>query len=94
MKVIWDKDKEKKLLRERKISLSEIGDMLMSNQFIEVLENPQHPNQLIFILSYKDYTHAVPFIIDSEGAIVLKTAYPSRKHHKLFGGISNESKTR
>ena len=94
MKVIWDKDKEKKLLRERKISLSEIGDMLMSNQFIEILENPQHPNQLIFILRYKNYTHAVPFIIDSEGAIVLKTAYPSRKHHKLFGGISNESKAR
>ena len=94
MKIIWDKDKEKKLLRERKISLSEIGDMLMSNQFIEILENPQHPNQLIFILSYKNYTHAVPFIINNEGAIVLKTAYPSRKYHKLFGGLSNGSKAR
>ena len=94
MKVIWDKDKEKKLLHERKISLNEIAEMLMNNKFIEILENKRHPDQLIFILNYKNYTHAVPFTIDKEGTVVLKTAYPSRKHHKNFGNMSNENKTR
>ena len=93
MKVIWDKGKAKKLLRERNISLEEIAELLMNKQFLEILENPRHPNQMIFILSYKNYTHAVPFVIDAHGAIVLKTAYPSRKHHKLFGGTSHEGKT-
>jgi len=94
VEVIWDKDKEKKLLHERSISLEEIAELLMNGQYIEILENPRHPNQMIFILSYKNYTHAVPFVIDAQGAIVLKTAYPSRKHHKRFGGSIHESKAR
>ncbi|MCL4510348.1 MAG: toxin [Bacteroidetes bacterium] len=94
MKVIWDKGKEEKLVRERNISLEEIAELLMNKQYLEILENSRHPNQMIFILSYKDYTHAVPFVIDAQGAIVLKTAYPSRKHHKLYGGTSHEGKAR
>ena len=94
MRVIWDNDKAKKLLRERNISLEEIAELLMNKQFLEILENPRRPNQMMFIVSYKDYTHAVPFIIDAQGTIVLKTAYPSRKHHKNFGGRSHENKAR
>ena len=91
MKVIWDNQKAEKLLRERDISVEAIADMLMRNEFLEILENPRHPDQMMFIISYKEYTHAVPFIIDAEGRVVLKTVYPSRKHHKHFGGKSHES---
>ncbi len=90
MKVIWDDQKAEKLLRERNISVEAIADLLMKNEFLEILENPKHPDQMMFIVSYKNYTHAVPFIIDSEGRVVLKTVYPSRKHHKHFGGKSHE----
>ena len=90
MKVIWDNQKAEKLLRERDISVEAIADMLMRNEFLEILENPRHPYQMMFIISYKEYTHAVPFIIDAEGRVVLKTVYPSRKHHKHFGGNSHE----
>ena len=91
MKVIWDSQKAEKLLRERNISIEAIADMLKRNEFLEILENPRHPDQMMFIISYKEYTHAVPFIIDAEGRVVLKTVYPSRKHHKHFGGKSHES---
>ncbi len=91
MKVIWDNQKAEKLLRERDISVEAIADMLMRNEFLEILENPRHPDQMMFIISYKEYTHAVPFIIDAEDRVVLKTVYPSRKHHKHFGGKSHES---
>lgn len=94
MKVVWDKDKEKQLFRERNISLEEIAELLMNKQYFEILENPRHPNQMIFTLSYKNYTRAVPFVIDAQGSIVLKTAYPSRKHHKRYGGTFHESKAR
>jgi uncharacterized DUF497 family protein len=90
MKVIWDIQKAEKLLRERNISVEAIADLLMKNEFLEILENPKHPDQMMFIVSYENYTHAVPFIIDSEGRVVLKTVYPSRKHHKHFGGKSHE----
>jgi len=90
MKIIWDNQKAEKLLRERDISIEAIADMLMRNEFLEILENPRHPDQMMFIISYKEYTHAVPFIIDAEGRVVLKTVYPSRKHHKHFGGKGHE----
>ncbi len=90
MKIIWDNQKAEKLLRERDISIEAIADKLMRNEFLEILENPNHLDQMMFIVSYKKYTHAVPFIIDAEGRVVLKTVYPSRKHHKHFGGKSHE----
>jgi uncharacterized DUF497 family protein len=90
MKIIWDNQKAEKLLRERDISIEAIADLLMRNEFLEILENPKHPDQMMFIVSYKKYTHAVPFIIDAEGRVVLKTVYPSRKHHKHFGGKGDE----
>jgi uncharacterized DUF497 family protein len=94
MKIIWDNDKAKKLLRERNISIDEIAELLMNREALEILENPGRPDQMMFIVSYKNYTHAVPFIIDAHGSIVLKTAYPSRKHHKHFEGKSHETKAR
>ena len=84
MKVIWDNQKAEKLLRERNISVEVIANMLMKNEFLEIIESPKHPDQMMFIVSYKNYTHAVPFIIDSEGRVVLKTVYPSRKHHNIL----------
>lgn len=34
----------------------------------------------------KGYVWVVPFILDPSGDIVLKTAYPSRKMTKRYGG--------
>jgi hypothetical protein len=40
---------------------------------------------------YNDYTYVVPFVVDSDKNIVLKTIYPSRKFHKMYGGKPNAS---
>jgi hypothetical protein len=32
----------------------------------------------------------VPFVIEENETIFLKTAYPSRKFHKLYGGSDEE----
>jgi uncharacterized DUF497 family protein len=60
MRVIWDKAKARKLLSERNISLEEIADLLMNQQFYEILEHPQRADQMVFVLAYKNYTHAGP----------------------------------
>jgi hypothetical protein len=39
---------------------------------------------MIFVLSYRGYTYVVPFVIDDEDNIVLKTVFPSRKFHKIY----------
>ena len=85
MDILWDEAKSKKLKKERGISFEEIVPIILDKKYLAVLENPARPDQMIFVVKYKNYTYVVPFIIDSKSNIVLKTIFPSRKFHKLFG---------
>lgn len=93
MDIIWDDDKNNTLKKTRGISLEEIAKLILERKYLAVLENPARANQMIFVLEYKDYTHVVPFVIDAESNIVLKTAFPSRKFHKLYARGRHENKT-
>ncbi|MDR1453784.1 MAG: toxin [Candidatus Margulisbacteria bacterium] len=86
MQIIWDPEKNKKLNAERGIALAELAIIILERRYLAVLKNPARPGQRIFVLSYHGYTQAVPFVFDSERNIVLKTAFPSRKCHKIYGG--------
>lgn len=92
MAVIWDTDKERKLDAERGIALAEIADLIVSGRLLAVLENPSRPAQTVFIVDYHRYTHVVPFVLDRDDNIVLKTAFPSKKFHKIYGK-PHENKT-
>jgi len=85
MRVLWNPDKERTLAAERGISLAEVADLIVTGNYIAVFDNPSRPSQAIFIVKYHRYTHVVPFVIDKDENIVLKTAYPSRKFHRMFG---------
>jgi uncharacterized DUF497 family protein len=87
--ILWDETKNKKLKEVRGISFEDIVSIILDKKYIAVLENPAHPEQMIFVVKYKSYTYVAPFVIDSKDNIVLKTIFPSRKFHKLFG---NEKK--
>jgi len=85
MTVRWNPDKERRLAAERGISLAEVATIIITGRYTAVFENPSRPSQAIFIVNYHSYMHAVPFVIDKDENIVLKTAYPSRKFHRIFG---------
>jgi hypothetical protein len=76
-KLAW-KYKNKWLIREQGISFQEIADIILRGEYIDILENPTHPNQDIFLLRVHRYTWVVPFIIDEDESIYLITAFPSR----------------
>ena len=42
--------------------------------------------QKIFIIPYASYTYVVPFVVDDNKNIVIKTVFPSRKFDKIYGG--------
>ena len=86
MDIIWDETKNEHLQVTRSISFEEISGMILNGDYIDILENPTRENQQYFILQIRKYTWVVPFIIDDEDRIVLKTAFPSRKFHKRYGG--------
>jgi predicted DNA binding CopG/RHH family protein/uncharacterized DUF497 family protein len=80
--ILWDEAKNRKLKEERGISFEDVAQIILDGKYLEILENPVHPEQMIFVVGYRAYTYAVPFIIDAEDNIVLKTVFPSRKLHK------------
>ena len=94
MNIVWDEEKNAKLKKERKISFEEITILILEQKYFEIVKHPKRPDQKIFILPIKGYTYAVPFLLDEENNIVLKTAFPSRKFHKKYGQRNHESETR
>lgn len=82
----WDEEKERWLQMNRGISFQEIADRILAGEYVDMLENPSRPGQDIFVLAIRDYTWVVPFVLEEDDHLFLKTAYPSRKFHKGYGG--------
>lgn len=86
MEIVWDEEKSNSLLLKRGLGFEEIADIIMNRQYLDILENPTRPDQLYFVVTVRNYTWVVPFLIDREERIVLNTAFPSRKYHRIYGG--------
>lgn len=77
----WDKEKNKKLKKERNISFEEIIFCIKNDGLIKIIEHPnkeKYPNQKMYILKCKEYFYLVPFV-ENEKEVFLKTIIPSRK---------------
>ena len=86
--IYWDEKKNLKLIIERNISFDEISEIILREDYLDILENPNRKDQMIFVVRLRNYVYAVPFLIDNNENIVLKTAYPSRKFNKIYGDQS------
>ena len=85
MNIIWDNEKNEWLILNRNISFEEISEKIQTGKYIDIIENPTRENQQYFILEIDNYIWVIPFIIDEEENIILKTAYPSRKMTRKYG---------
>ena len=84
--ITWDEEKNIKLKLERNISFETVSEIILNKKYIDILENPARPEQNIFVVEINNYIYAVPFIIDKNSNIILKTAYPSRKLNRKYRG--------
>ena len=84
--VRWSPQKDRVLRSTRGVSFQQIADAIVSGEYLDILENPSRPDQDIFVLRIQGYTWVVPFVLENEDTIFLKTAYRSRKFHKRYGG--------
>ena len=89
--IIWDKKKNEKLMLERNISFDEISQMIIDGKYLDIIENPVREGQMYFVMDMQEYTWIVPFLIDKEANIVLKTAFQSRKYHRKYKGEIDEN---
>lgn len=72
---------------ERNISFEEIIAAIEDDQIVDILEHPnseKYENQKIYVICAKEYVYLVPFVIDVDGNIFLKTIIPSRKAKKKY----------
>ena len=79
----WDQEKNEILKIKRGISFEEVALLIESGHISGIEENPNRPNQKIYILEINNYAFIVPFV-ESENEIFLKTVFPSRKYTKLY----------
>jgi uncharacterized DUF497 family protein len=84
--IIWDEQKSGKLKKERGISLDEVAALILAKTYVDVVKHPKRPGQMMFVIPISGYIHVVPFVVDRDGNIVLKTVFPSRTFHKRYGG--------
>jgi hypothetical protein len=82
--IVCDDKKAQILKLERDIDIDEIVELIIERKYIDMLEHPKREGQQIFILSYRNYVHVVPFVIDEDDNIIIKTVFPSRNFHKIY----------
>ena len=82
--IIYDENKARYLRLMRNIYIEEIIDIILEKKYLDILEHPKRKNQQIFIILYNDYIHTVPFIVDEDNNIVIKTVFPSRNFQKIY----------
>ena len=85
--VRWSEEKNAELQKKRGISFQRIAELYADELYEAVIKHPTRPNQQILVMKIDGYTWAVPFVFEDEGkTIFFKTAYRSRKLHRLYGG--------
>ena len=87
----WNAEKDLWLQKHRGVSFQDIAACILSDNLVDMIENPSRGGQEAFVIRFRSYIWVVPFVVEKDDSIFLKTAYPSRKMNARFGG-SHEAK--
>lgn len=84
---IFSPEKNLALIEERNISFDEVIAAIENDQILDIVEHPnrqKYRNQKMYVIWVKEYTYLIPFVIDTNGDIFLKTIIPSRKAKRKY----------
>lgn len=84
---IFSPEKNIKLIKERSISFEEVIAAIENDQILDIIDHPnqkRYENQKMYVICAKGYVYLVPFIIDENGDVFLKTIIPSRKAKQKY----------
>ena len=85
--VRWSEAKNRQLQERRGISFDRIAELYENEKFEAIVKHETRTNQQVLVMKIDGYTWAVPFVIAENGrTLFFKTAYPSRKLHRRYGG--------
>ncbi len=75
----WNADKSLMLKKERGVSFEEI----LAGRFLGIEKNISREAQWLMVYEVDNYIWVVPYV-DGGDHFFLKTAFPSRKHTKIY----------
>jgi hypothetical protein len=75
----WNEEKSLKLKKERGVSFDEI----VTGRFLGIEKSSSRDNQWLIVFEVNAYVWVVPYV-DGGDHYYLKTAFPSRKHTKIY----------
>ena len=75
----WNEEKSLKLKKERGVSFDEI----VAGNFLGIEKHPSRDNQRLMVFEVDGYAWVVPYI-DGGDYYFMKTAFPSRRHTKIY----------
>ena len=78
--VRWNLLKSERLKKTRGASFEDI----LKGKLIGIKKHPKKKHQNIMLFEYKHYIWIIPYVIEENGDIFLKTLYPSRKYTKML----------
>lgn len=87
MKFRYNHGKNAKLIAERNIGFKEIITEIANGNILSITAHHNsdlYPNQKIMHVRCLDKVYLVPYIIEEDGTIFLKTLYPSSKATKKW----------
>ena len=76
----WNLLKSERLKRIRGASFEDI----LQGKLIAIKKHPLRKNQNIMLFEYKRYIWVIPYVVNRNGDIFLKTLFPSRKYTKMY----------
>ena len=93
LKLSWDRDKNDQLKARRDIGFDDINKAIERDQMLTDMRHSnqeKYPGQRMMIVNVNNYAYAVPYVIQADGTLFLKTIYPSRKHTKKYLNSRND----
>lgn len=89
---IFKYTEDKSLLVEKRcgFDFDKAVELIKEGNLLDEIEHPIRRNQRIFVLKVDNYVYAIPFIVEKDGTVFLKTMYPSRKLTKDYLNAKNK----
>jgi len=75
------------LIKERGIWFEDIVECIATGGILDIVDHHDsinYPYQKKMIIIYHDYIYYVPYVMQDDGSLFLKTIIPSRTHTKTY----------
>ncbi len=89
MQFRYNHEKNAELINKRGIGFEEVIESISSGNLLSITEHHNsalYPHQKILYVRCLDKVYLVPYVVEDDGTIFLKTLYPSWKATKKYLG--------